>query len=87
MKTKHWLVALVGLVCLLVAIAAIPAFSHADIEPIGADLTWSYNASTGALTVSGSGSMYDLGYSEYPWDDIREQIKSVTISSGVVMKI
>ncbi len=48
----------------------------------GDNATWSYNASTGALKISGTGDMYD--YSEEnpaPW--YGKEIKSITVADGI----
>lgn len=46
----------------------------------GENATWSYNTATGALTVSGSGKMYD---SVPDWEGGMAYITSVTLSSGI----
>lgn len=50
----------------------------------GSNVTWSYNASTCVLTISGSGQManYDANMNT-PWDSYRDDIKTVNIGSGV----
>ena len=47
----------------------------------GADLAWSYDSSTGALTVTGSGSMTDFSYSDTRWGG--NDIKSVSLPDGL----
>lgn len=56
----------------------------------GEELTWSLDAATGTLTISGVGEMYD--YASYRWDDdtkvtpfsiYTNQIRSVVIQNGV----
>ena len=53
----------------------------------GENLTWDFNASTGVLTIQGQGEMYDYDNWSYgyraPWYDYAEQIKTVTVKSGV----
>jgi RNA polymerase sigma factor (sigma-70 family) len=57
----------------------------------GDDLTWTFDPGTGALTILGSGDMYD--YKDYdetideggqaPWFDVREEIRSVMLPEGL----
>ena len=47
----------------------------------GADLAWSYDSSTGALTVTGSGSMTDFSFSDTRWGG--NDIKSVSLPDGL----
>ena len=50
----------------------------------GDNLTWKLDPSTGVLTISGTGFMKDYGgASKTPWHDIKGEIKTVTIGSGV----
>ena len=51
----------------------------------GTDLTYTFTASTGELTISGTGDMTDYSYSygSSPWYSYKSSIKSVTICSGV----
>ena len=46
--------------------------------------TWSYDSSTGKLTISGTGAMADYeDFTQRPWHSFRSEIKSVEIRSGV----
>lgn len=50
----------------------------------GDNLTWKLNRDTGELTISGTGYMKDYdGTSKTPWDSVRNEIKTVTVGSGV----
>ncbi len=59
----------------------------------GLDLTWVLDKNTGALTISGSGKMYDYRWDGYyeltgliaPWNSYRDQITSVTMEDGVTV--
>ena len=55
-------------------------------EGNGTNLTWNLSNS-GALTISGTGSMYDSqlvhGYANTPWFDYRNNITSLVVESGV----
>ena len=49
----------------------------------GANVTWTLDRD-GVLTIRGAGAMYDYdGADALPWYDYRDQIKSVTVESGV----
>ena len=49
----------------------------------GTGVTWLYVESTQALTISGSGAMTDYNFNNQPWKDLKSQITTVTIESGV----
>lgn len=69
---------LLGLVVVLYG-----AIALADNEgTCGANLTWKLD-SAGVLTISGSGPMQDCKYGSAPWDDLKNDIKSLIIEDGV----
>ena len=50
----------------------------------GDNLTWKLNRDTGELTISGTGYMKDYdSASKTPWYSVRNEIKTVTVGSGV----
>ncbi|MBQ8015807.1 MAG: leucine-rich repeat protein [Clostridia bacterium] len=50
----------------------------------GDNLTWSFDESTGELTISGTGDMTNYGFdSTPPWNDLKSEITSVIVSEGV----
>lgn len=55
----------------------------------GPDLTWNYDENTGALTIEGSGEMYNFAYISFdesnqpPWYGFRERITSVALPEGL----
>ena len=50
----------------------------------GNNLLWELDPSTGVLTITGSGAMYDWAYdTDLPWYDNRLQITSVVLPSGI----
>ena len=59
------------------------SFGSGNCGANGSNVTWNLT-SDGTLTISGSGAMKDYAsYSETPWYNNREKIKSVTIEQGV----
>ncbi len=53
----------------------------------GSDINWELS-SKGKLTLTGSGKMYDYGYTSdtySPWNDYRNDIKEVKISDGITV--
>lgn len=59
---------------------AIQAFAD-KTGKCGDNATWSLNETTGALTISGSGKMYDYDWGESPFYE--KPIKTVNISNGI----
>ena len=52
----------------------------------GDNLYWSFDEATGALTITGSGAMWDFNGNEdeyAPWYEIRDQIQSVSLPTGL----
>ena len=76
-------------VLFLIAFIGIAIASWADDSGIcGENLTWSFVESTGTLTISGNGDMYDYYPANgicAPWcyTDIHEKIQKVSITTGV----
>ena len=72
---------------LLLLIAALPLMAWADSSgTCGINVTWTFVESTGTLTISGTGSMYDYKStkpSDVPWYSYRDKIKSVIIEEGI----
>ncbi len=67
--------------------SAAPSAADAGVTvnaPCGDNLSWSFDAATGTLTITGSGLMYDWsGSDQVPWRDVRDQVTSVVVGEGV----
>ena len=71
--------------CILTLIFTISAFAE-DVIHRGehGELSWEFNETTGALTISGEGEMDDfLSYYQSAWHPYKNMIKSVVIEEGV----
>ena len=49
----------------------------------GPSAYWSFDSSTGMLTISGSGAMNDYEYGDYPWMDYRNSIQTIVIGDQI----
>ncbi|MBQ6331893.1 MAG: leucine-rich repeat protein [Clostridia bacterium] len=49
----------------------------------GDDLYWEFDESTGTLTITGSGAMYDYGIGTAPWNSVRSEITAVVFPDGM----
>lgn len=49
----------------------------------GLSAYWSFDSSTGTLTISGSGAMNDYEYGDYPWMDYRDSIQTIVIGDQI----
>ena len=77
--------ALLVLFCLIAAGLCVPAPCSADAGGIcGENVTWSYNASNGVLTISGNGATEDYNsWDDMPWYSRKRDIREAVISDGV----
>ena len=83
LKTANKILSIILAVAMLLSIAPLSLTASAASGTCGDNLTWTLNESTGKLTVSGTGDMYDWSSSFAPWYSYRSSIKSVTIGNGV----
>ena len=72
------------LFALIVAICATTLAWADDSGSCGSNVTYTYVESTGTLTISGTGAMYNYtSWSSSPWYAYRSPIKNVVINNGV----
>ena len=83
MKTRFNKILSVLLV-LIMLVSAVPlTVSAATSGMCGDNLYWSFDEATGELTISGEGEMIEDVYYNCPWQDYKQDIKSVVIEDGV----
>ena len=51
----------------------------------GEKVTWTFDESTGTLTISGTGEMDENLYWNCPWEDFRDNIETIIINDGVTI--
>lgn len=70
------------LLSLLFVFTLLPSVSMAETSgTCGDDLSWSFDESTGVLTITGSGEMDNFFMA--PWSDYKAQIKEVRLPNGL----
>ena len=69
---------------LLLILMLLPMIANADKSgSCGRNLTWTFEESTGTLTIEGIGAMYNYEYDSYPWYKDRKNISTIVIGDGV----
>lgn len=87
MKKKFY----AAVLCLVLSIMlAVPVFADDEDSVSGTcgdNLTWTVDFTTGTLTISGTGDMYDYEYSYYsssaPWFEYQGYIRCIVVEDGV----
>lgn len=82
-KYKKIISILLTVMMLLSILTIVPLTADAATSGKTGSCTWSFNSSTGKLTISGSGKMADYYSYDAPWEAYAYQIKSIKIGSGV----
>lgn len=82
MKKAVSLLLVIVMICSTFAGLQITSHALASSGSCGENVTYSFNASTGELVISGSGAMSDYDYDNCPFKENRN-IKSIIIQSGV----
>ncbi len=85
-KSKKILSVLLALI-MIISVIPMSSITVSAAETSGAcgeNLTWTFDESTGTLTISGTGAMSDYEYvGTTPWSHINSNIKAVVINNGV----
>jgi hypothetical protein len=77
-------VAVLSASCLIVSSDPDDSDADGDISgQCGDDLTWNFDPSTGQLTITGSGPMYNYSWEDTRWDGNEDAIESVSLPAGV----
>lgn len=80
---KKYLIRLLFAALLLLALC-IGASAAGTSGKCGPSAYWSFDSSTGTLTISGSGAMNDYEYgNDYPWMDYRDSIQTIVIGDQI----
>lgn len=84
MKRTNNFLSVITLILLIVSIIPIGRYTViAKTQDCGPAVIWDMNASTGVLTISGTGKMYDYSYGNAPWYSYHDDIRSVKIEGEV----
>ncbi|MBQ8767743.1 MAG: leucine-rich repeat domain-containing protein [Clostridia bacterium] len=87
--TKQFLSVFLALIMIIsiIPMSSITVSAAETSGTCGDNLTWSYDESTGTLTISGTGGMYsyyDYETYQYPWEDMKESITILIINNGAI---
>ncbi len=83
MKKANKILSVFLALVMVLSIFSITASAAAYGGTCGDNLTWSYDASTCVLTISGTGDMANYKYNNRPWETYEDKIKTVVINDGV----
>ena len=72
-----------ALLCSLLPASTLPVRAATTSGTCGDNLTWTFDTSTGTLTIEGSGKMDDFDDYAAPWDELMDSIKKITIGNSV----
>ena len=76
------------ILCFILLAAMLPLTMHrASAEETsgqcGDDLYWSFDESTGTLTITGNGKMSNYDRYETPWEDLKDRIQILVLPNGM----
>lgn len=84
---KYLLKVLSAMLCIVILLSTLPFASFAVTAngTCGENVSWSFDESTGKLTISGTGAMTDFSYyRDIPWrEQYNDKIKTILVEDGV----
>lgn len=83
MKKTSKILSIILAILMMVSIIPITASAATYSGTCGDNLTWTFDDSTGTLTISGEGDMYDYTSSNRPWQDYVKKIKKIVMNEGI----
>ena len=84
MKKANKILAIILAILMVISIVPITASAATYTGTCGSNLTWTFDDSTGTLTISGTGLMDRYKSSNRPWESYRTEIKNVVVEEGVI---
>ncbi len=82
MKTTNKILSIILAILMVISIIPITASAETITGTCGENLTWTFDESTGTLTISGTGEMYNYSDSNRPWENNINLIKTLVINNG-----
>ncbi len=85
MKKTYRILSVILSVIMIFSIIPLTASAAEISGTCGDNLTWTFDDSTGTLTISGTGEMYDYNINSFivPWNGLQDKVKIVIITDGV----
>ena len=85
MKTSAYMRKVIMMLALM--LCSVVSYANTQSGKCGENVSWEFDSTTGVLSITGTGAMYDYGYisgmDTSPWYLKRTLIKSIKISEGV----
>lgn len=82
-KMKKIFSALLLMVLMVNILPTVRVFADDPSGKCGENVTYSFDESTGKLTIYVNGTMNDYSYDNKPWESYKKSIKKVTIENDV----
>ena len=84
MKKTSKMLSIILAILMVMSVIPITASAATYSGACGDKATWSYDALTNTLTISGAGDMYDFSsYSKVPWSTWRNSFNTIIIEEGI----
>ncbi len=85
MKKMNKILAIILATLMIISVIPISSSAATYSGTCGDNVIWSFDESTGTLTISGIGDMYDFRKNNAPWNAHKDSIENVVISEGVTI--